>query len=216
MHIRKHKQILWDYNGTLLNDLEHCINVINSMLKERQLPLLDKSSYRLHFGFPVQNYYKSIGFNFEEEAFEKTGLEFIQRYNAGISKLQLMPFAKESLLYFKEKGFKQYILSARNEEALKQELEQFEIADYFQAVAGLANNYAAGKAQRAAELIKTVNAKPEECLLIGDTIHDSETAKSIGCDCILVEGGHHPREKLKACRRPVYKNLKEFTENFKA
>ncbi len=183
------------------------------MLQERKLPVLDKNSYRRHFGFPVKNYYKAIGFNFEKEAFEKTGLEFIRRYNKDVSKLQLMLYAKESLVLFKKQGFKQYIISARNEKDLKKELNQFQILDFFEAIAGLADNYAAGKTERAAELIKTFEAEPKECLLIGDTSHDGETAESLGCDCVLISDGHHPPEKLKPFNYPVYKSLKDFAEN---
>lgn len=183
------------------------------MLQERKLPVLDKNSYRRHFDFPVKNYYKAIGFDFEKEAFEKTGLEFIRRYNKDVSKLQLMPYAKESLVLFKKQGFKQYIISARNEKDLKKELNQFQILDFFEAIAGLADNYAAGKTERAAELIKTFEAEPKECLLIGDTSHDGETAESLGCDCVLISDGHHPPEKLKPFNYPVYKSLNVFTEN---
>ncbi|HSH51393.1 MAG TPA: hypothetical protein VK982_06685, partial [Bacteroidales bacterium] len=74
------KLIIWDWNGTLLNDIDACIISMNVMLERRNMKLLDKAMYRKMFTFPVQDYYKSIGFDFLQESFEKLSIEYINLY----------------------------------------------------------------------------------------------------------------------------------------
>jgi hypothetical protein len=59
-----YKNIIWDWNGTLLNDITICIKSMNILLKERTLPLISEDKYRDIFTFPVRNYYEQLGFDF--------------------------------------------------------------------------------------------------------------------------------------------------------
>ena len=61
------KAIIWDYNGTLLNDLSIGVECINRMLTKRELPLLTTESYREVFTFPVKKYYELVGFDFNKD-----------------------------------------------------------------------------------------------------------------------------------------------------
>ena len=55
------KHIIWDWNGTLLDDLDVSMDALNSILTKEQLPLvLDKDEYRKYFQFPVIEYYKKV------------------------------------------------------------------------------------------------------------------------------------------------------------
>ena len=60
----KYTNIIWDWNGTLLNDTELSIKCINTLLKRRSLPLLSAEQYREVFGFPIREYYQRIGLDF--------------------------------------------------------------------------------------------------------------------------------------------------------
>ena len=58
----KVKHIIWDWNGTLLDDLDVSMAALNEVLKSEQLPLvLDKEEYRQYFQFPVIKYYEKVG-----------------------------------------------------------------------------------------------------------------------------------------------------------
>ena len=72
--------IIWDWNGTLLDDAEVCREAINKMLKVRNLPELSLSTYRNVFTFPVIEYYKEVGFDFSKEDWEPVAMEFINLY----------------------------------------------------------------------------------------------------------------------------------------
>ena len=62
--IAKHKHIIWDWNGTLINDVWLVVEAMNKMLKKRNLPKIDSKKYREIFDFPVTEYYSKLGFDF--------------------------------------------------------------------------------------------------------------------------------------------------------
>ena len=70
----KYKHIVWDWNGTLLDDRWLCIEAINYVLKSRNMPLVSNKDYRNLFCFPVIEYYKKLGFDFTKEPFPILGI----------------------------------------------------------------------------------------------------------------------------------------------
>ena len=70
LDLTRYSHILWDWNGTLLDDAWLCVDVMNSMLTERKLQPLTLQRYRDIFSFPVKDYYLLLGFDFEKEPFE--------------------------------------------------------------------------------------------------------------------------------------------------
>jgi hypothetical protein len=80
----KYSLIIWDFNGTILDDLELSLNSINIVLKRRNLPIIkDKAAYRTKFGFPIENYYRSLGMDFEKEPYKIPADEWVKLYNDG-------------------------------------------------------------------------------------------------------------------------------------
>lgn len=83
----KIKHIIWDWNGTLLDDLWLSIKAINIVLNRYQLPEIHEEKYLEIFTFPVIDYYERLGFDFEKQPFTVVGTEFIEEY----TKRQLKP-----------------------------------------------------------------------------------------------------------------------------
>lgn len=205
--------ILWDWNGTLLNDLDFCISTINILLKKRNLKLLDSSSYKEKFSFPVKDYYSSIGFDFEKEDFAIPAQEYISIYNNGVKNCQLHNSVLSVLKYFQGKGFRQFVLSAMEQNMLETTLKQQNIFDYFEDIAGLGDHYAASKIERGRQLISKAKINTETTTMVGDTIHDFEVAQELGINCILVNIGHQSEERLKSTGTIVVNNLNQLKES---
>lgn len=206
--------IVWDWNGTLLNDVNICIETINELLKNRKLPLLNKEHYLDVFGFPVRNYYQRIGFDFEKEPFEIPAHQYIDLYYKNLDQSGLHSEAIPTLNFFKEKKFTQVLLSASEQEKLDMATKKFGINNYFKSIAGLDNHYATSKVDIGKLLLKKLNKLPEEVCMIGDTTHDAEVAQSLGCKCVLVAKGHQSNNKLKETGQTVVKNLSNLEEIF--
>lgn len=203
------QSIIWDWNGTLLNDLDFCISTINKLLQKRNLNLLDRFSYKEVFSFPVKDYYEAIGFDFSKEDFSIPAQEFIDHYNAGVTRCNLHPAATEVLEHFKNRGLRQFVLSAMQQNMLEATLKHQHILDYFEGVAGLNDHYAVSKIERGEQLIQHFNINKEQATIIGDTNHDFEVAEQLEIDCILVADGHQSADRLKATGAQVIDMLPE-------
>jgi len=206
------KTILWDWNGTLLDDLEICLNGVNQLLADRSLPLLDKQRYQHIFNFPVREYYVKAGFDFSKEPFEIPAEQFMVHYKTLLHEALLFDDVIEVLDCFCNQGFRQYILSAMEQVALEQSIESRGISQFFTSIYGINNNLAYSKIENGRQLIRDYKINPAEAILIGDTIHDAEVAKDIGIDVILVSRGHQSFQRLQSTGLPVIGNLCQLKE----
>ena len=191
------KTIIWDWNGTLLNDLDICISTINVLLKKRDLPLLDRGSYKEVFSFPVKDYYQAVGFDFEKEDFAIPAREFIDLYDCRVSECNLHSLAVEVLTHMKSKGYRQFVLSAMKQNMLEETLKQNGIFHFFEGIAGLNDHYAVSKIERGIQLINQFKIDKKDAVIIGDTIHDYEVAKELDLKCLLITDGHQSADRLK-------------------
>lgn len=192
------KGIIWDWNGTLLDDASIAVKTMNHMLEKRGMNLLSLDSYKSVFTFPVKKYYQAIGFDFQTEPFEVPANEFIDLYNAQLDSCRLHKDTIPILEHFQSAGIKQFILSAMEQTVLNQCLKNYEIDHYFEFALGLDNIYAASKIENGHRLIASQQLKASELVLIGDTVHDFEVATELGCQCVLIADGHQSKAVLEA------------------
>lgn len=205
--------IIWDWNGTLLDDTELSVQTMNQMLQKRNLQPLTITTYKEVFSFPVKDYYSKIGFDFLSEPFEIPATEYIDIYNSSVDNCNLHNHALMVLKYFKDLGIRQYVLSAMEQQALNRCLELLQITQYFEHVSGLDNHYAASKLDNGKQLIKTLHLETGQLLLIGDTVHDYEVACELGCKCILIANGHQSDSILKSTGVTVIDTLSDLIPN---
>jgi phosphoglycolate phosphatase len=191
-----YKHILWDWNGTLLNDAEICVSVMNQLLSKRDMPLSDMDFYRKVFGFPVINYYKELGFDFSKEPFEKVSVEFITEYQKQSYSAELVKDAENVLSFCRSKGYSQSVLSASQIENLTSQVNHFGIGHYFDKLLGLDHVHATSKVEIGKAWLSFSGLDRANLLMVGDTVHDFETARELGSDVILLSSGHQSRERL--------------------
>lgn len=210
----KIKHIIWDWNGTLLNDNWLSIKAINILLEKYDLPEIDEEKYLKIFTFPVIEYYKKLGFDFDRTPFSIIGTEFIKEYTDRMYEAKLQDGARESLNYFHEINISQSLLSAAKQQMLNDLMKYHDLEKYFLKVAGLTDHYANSKVNAGKSWIKELKYNPKEILLIGDTLHDAEVADEIGTNCVLIAKGHTTFDRLKLSGKDVFHTLFEFKEWF--
>jgi len=203
------KTIFWDFNGTMLDDTQVCIDAMNLMLKERNLPLLNEKRYRDVFTFPVKDYYAKIGFDFDKEPFEKPAIEFIENYDEMIRTAGIFDDTEMAMKEFRRRGYVQMILSAMQNDFLNELVNQHGIAHYFDRISGIENHYANGKVENARKLIAGLDGHTGEIILIGDTIHDHEVGEDLGIRVILVSWGHQSADRIRSTGRELAHNFEE-------
>lgn len=211
--IEKYKHIIWDWNGTIFNDVDLCVELINQLLEERGIQTLSNDDYKRVFTIPVKNYYAAIGFDFEKEPFEIVGKKWMDEYERRKFECGLYEGIFETLHKIKLSGIGQSILSAYSQHTLDEMVAHYGLTHFFTHVVGLDNIYAASKLHLGKELIKKLGNGKGETLLIGDTEHDYEVATEIGADCVLIANGHQSKEKLEKLDAVVTDDLsKLFSE----
>lgn len=198
--------VIWDWNGTLLNDVDVCVAAMNRLLGRRGLARLSLARYREVFTFPVQLYYERVGFDFRGESFADVAVEYHDAYEELVHGAELHSDALESLEAFRVRGVGQAVLSALEETRLQNELASRALDGYFSHVFGLPDLHARSKADRGRELLRAVGTHGRQWM-IGDTIHDAEVAREIGVRCVLVGCGHHGADQLRAGGVPVFSGL---------
>jgi phosphoglycolate phosphatase len=200
--------VIWDWNGTLLDDVEVCIAAMNRLLARRSLGDLTLDRYREVFTFPVQTYYERMGFDFSRESFADVAVEYHDEYEELVLGAELHADAMTVLERLHQAGREQAVLSALEETRLRRELSVRGISGYFSHVYGLSDLHAISKATRGRELLEQMSVNGD-AWMIGDTVHDAEVAATMGARCVLVTCGHHAAEQLRSTGAPVFSNLAE-------
>jgi phosphoglycolate phosphatase len=203
----RYDHVIWDWNGTLFDDIELVVDVANLMLRRRSLETIDHDRYREIFGFPVRGYYERIGFDLEREPFEELAVEFIDEYQARWREHQLRADARPVADALDDRGVTQSVLSASEQGLLDAMTAHFAIDERMIALVGIDDHHAASKLDHGLGHIEALPTSRQRVLLVGDTEHDFEVATAMGVDCALVEDGHAPRTRLEATGAPTYESL---------
>lgn len=208
------KHVFFDFNGTIIDDLDLCLELLNKILKEQNKPLVSKERYKEIFTFPIKDYYKAAGVDFNLKPFEKLADEFIEEYQPRSMNVGLFTSAIPTFKFLKEKGINLYILSASEVNNLKSQCQNYDICKYFNAILGIDNIYAKSKVDIAKNYIKEHNINKDETIFIGDTLHDKEVADAIGVKCFLVSCGHQAESVLKNANVEIFSSIEGLKDNY--
>lgn len=204
--------IIWDWNGTLLNDVEICIESINILLERRNHPFITRPKYMDIFTFPVKDYYIKAGFDFTSEPFDVIAIEFMDLYFKKLKYAPVFPEAYGVLKTLKENKFNQVMISAMEHDALIRSVKEKELYQYFDSIAGINDHFAGGKIENARNTVRKLNIDTEKTLLIGDTIHDYEVAKELGIQCVLISQGHQSAKRLEHMECKILQGLEDIPD----
>ncbi len=203
--------VIWDFNGTIFDDVDVGIKSANVLLERQGLPLIEnRQQYRDVFGFPIIDYYRKLGLVTTEESYNELAPVWVDIYNEFEKTAKIFDGVEDKLKKIKSAGLHQIILSATETEMLKAQVKRLGIYDYFDEVLGLDNIRAYSKVEVAKEWIK--KEKPHKAVFLGDTTHDFEVAKQIGVECILIANGHQSRKVLEKCGTKIINSVKEIDE----
>lgn len=204
----KYSYIVWDFNGTLMNDVDIAVAAVNDMLLKRGMEPTYKEKYLKMVTSPIIDYYKKI-FDLNVVSFDDITEEFLESYNTRLALAGLMPGAAEALDMFDKMGMVQCVISSFEQRRLENLIGYLGISQYFDEISGAGDIRSEGKLDRGLEWLRRRNADPSEVLVIGDLVHDFELARYMGTDCVLISAGHQHETELKACGVPVFRSLND-------
>ena len=208
----KYTYCIWDFNGTILDDVELGMNSVNTLLAERGLPVIPcKDAYRKRFDFPIIDYYRDLGFDFNKDPYEKLAVLWVELYMRDLADAKLFDGLVQMLDFFDRAGVRQVVLSASERAMLVKQLEGLGIADRFEEIMGVDNIYGDSKLALAEDWKR--RHPGEKAMFVGDTTHDCETAELLGADCFIVCAGHQCKERFEGITDNIYSSLTDLKEH---
>lgn len=201
------KRLIWDWNGTLLDDVAAAVGALNRMLTKRGAAPITVDRYRRRFGFPVRSFYAELGVDLDRWDWDEICEDF-HRFVAAEPQA-VRSEARAALELAERKGFRQSILSALRQDLLERSLAANGLTAFFDKIFGVDNLDGASKLQRGHELMAALGSEAGAAIFIGDTLHDAEVARALDARCILVSCGHQMPERLTAAGCPVAGSLIE-------
>ena len=202
---------IWDFNGTILDDVDLGRKAVNILLEERGISTIpSKEEYRKKFDFPIIDYYRDLGFNFDTDPYEELAELWVDLYMKNLPMAPMYPDVVPTLDFFEERGVIQSVILASERSMLLTQLKGLGIEGRFEEIMGIDNIYGDSKLA----LAKDWRARHpnERVMFIGDTTHDCETAKILDADCFIVCAGHQCRERFKGDDLKIFDSLEELTE----
>ena len=191
--------LIWDFNGTILDDVDACIRSANMLLTAYNLPTLhSREEYKRYFGFPIIDYYRRLGFDFDRIPYDVLAPEWVGYYLENVKGAPLCPAVTVAFDRAKAAGLSQWVLSATEQEMLTRQITDLGILDRFDGILGMDTIHAHSKEAIA---VAWRESHPDaRALMLGDTDHDATVAKTMGADCILLTTGHQSRAVLEKCQ----------------
>ena len=209
--MKNYSLIIWDFNGTLLDDVGAALGSVNDMLARRSKKPITLDEYREYIDVPIRHFYEQV-LDLENEDYDLILNEFQQGYEAHVKNCGLTRFVSAALEEAKRLGIPQVVLSSSEQSQLERLLKRYEIDGYFDSVLGADNLLAGSKVERAEKFIEEHGVDASKAVVVGDLLHDCDVAKAIGSQCLLITSGHHDRARLESADVRVEDTLKSFVE----
>ncbi len=186
--------IIWDYNGTVVNDVLASVEAVNFMLDNRGLSHTDINAYKNDIDMPILNYYKTVGIC---DDVSKLSIEYREGLLNNSHLISIFEGVRDVIEAANKKGIKSILLSSLYHEYLIEEVTDYGIKDLFYIIQGMPDRYVGSKTANALEILKEEGVEPCNVLCVGDLKSDAELAKAIGANCVLVGCGHMSRQRLE-------------------
>lgn len=198
--MKSYQCIIWDWNGTLADDVGAALLAVNDILAARNMPPISMEQYYAYIDTPISRFYEHL-FDLREVPMSVLSGEFGAGYARHFEALH--PGAETLLAELHRAGIRQVILSAAHRDAVEQDTARFGIRGYFDEIIAADDLLAASKVERGKAWLARQSIPPESMVMIGDTLHDYDTARAMGIDSILCAIGHQSERDLRATGAPV-------------
>lgn len=204
--------VIWDWSGTLIDDVALSLGAVNRMLEVRGLEALSTDRYRELYTFPMDGLFRSLGLfpeGGQPEAFTALVDEYVEGYTRRAMRFNLRPGAREALERMKEAGHDQVLITSSRNSVLRKQVYRSRLGGYFESVLGTWSSLPANTCTVARMYLTSRGIGGGGAVFVGDTTGVADTAREIGSRCVLVSGGHESRRRLGAAGCRVFGGLDE-------
>jgi phosphoglycolate phosphatase-like HAD superfamily hydrolase len=198
--------LVWDWNGTLLDDLSLVVLATNHAFAAVGARAVDADEHRSRFRRPVADFYaEMLGRAVTEEEFGRLDRIFHEAYRLGLTDMAL---AADAMTAIKSWPGSQSLLSMWFHSELVPAVETYGLAGVFTRVDGLRTEVGGHlKAAHLAAHLAELGLTGDRVVLIGDSLDDAAAADTAGAASVLYTGGFTDPVRLRASGRPVADTL---------
>ncbi len=193
----KYDYIIWDYNGTIIDDAWVAVAAENIVLRDHGLSEIDMEFYLRECEMPIENFYNKI-YDFSKCDFEEVADAFLRNYDRISVQAKPFPEVVSAIESFSRLGLQQSVISGFETGRLVKSLKEFRLDGYFGFMSGSDDVNCGPKSERAKRVVEKNGYDPKRTLFIGDMYHDYETSRYVGADCILIAKGHQGADVLRS------------------
>jgi phosphoglycolate phosphatase len=194
------KALLLDLDGTLLDTLDDIADSANYVLEQHGWPIHETMAYKYFIGNGAATLAKRI---LPEEERTKEQIEnvkklFIDRYQTHVID-KTLPYdgVVEALNESRKRGIRMAVVSNKPDAQTQYVVSKLFEPTLFDYVVGNKPDLPLKPDPTIAKLaMEALGVKPSECLFVGDTGGDMETAKTAGCIAVGVTWGFRERNEL--------------------
>ncbi|MDM4720954.1 HAD hydrolase-like protein [Micromonospora sp. WMMA1363] len=203
-----HPHLVWDWNGTLLNDLDLVVSSTNAAFASVGGPRITADEHRVRFRRPIADYYAEVlGQAVDDEAFGRLDRIFHDAYRDGLTTCVL---AHDAVAAMSSWPGGQSLLSMWFHDELVPAVDTHGLTSRFLRIDGLRATIGGDrKAASLTEHLAELRMDGRDVVLIGDSLDDADAALSVGGRAVLYTGGFTDPTRLKASGHPVADTLTE-------
>ncbi|MFE2556800.1 HAD family hydrolase [Streptomyces sp. NPDC059352] len=210
-HGLRGKHLVWDWNGTLLDDTSAVIGATNAAFAEIGLEPITLERYRELYTVPVPKFYERLMGRLPTDA-EWIVMDgaFHRHYRPRAEGCGLTLGAAELLAARQDSGFTQSLLSLAPHAELIPLVRRHGIAERFVRMDGRVGDSTDGKSGHMVRHLAALSDVPaDRVVVIGDAADDAVAAAHVGAKAVLYTGGSHSRASLERVGVPVVDSLTE-------
>ncbi|WP_335939090.1 HAD family hydrolase [Streptomyces sp. PTD5-9] len=210
-HGKHRTHLVWDWNGTLLDDTAAVIGATNAAFGEVGLEPITLEQYREMYCIPIPRFYERLMGRVPTDAeWERMDVIFHRHYTEQRAACGLTAGAEELLAQWRLAGGSQSLLSMYGHEQLVPVVRGYGIEPHFLRVDGRTGPSGGSKARHMERHFAALGGiSPERTVVIGDAVDDAVAADHVGAKAVLYTGGSHSRASLEAAGVPVVDSLAE-------
>jgi len=190
------RNLIFDWSGTLVDDLGPVIEATNAVLEKYSIGKLDREAFRRCFRLPYREFYAELLPNIPLEELEA---HFRPAFDNAVTPVTVLPHAREKLEWCTALGIRTFVLTSMDTIAFERQMDDFGFRHHFEATySGVLD-----KREVIHRILETHGLNPEETAFVGDMTHDVETARHGGISSIAVLTGYNHAEILAAVRPDI-------------
>ena len=183
------KNLLFDWSGTLCDDLALTLEATNYVLAQYGKNSLTREQFRDEFQLPYPDYYA-----WKTPGAKLTDLEKYYRhaFDNAVTQVTIIPHAKEFLEFCRSRGIRCFILTSMDPRAFDEQARYLGLKDYFEHIHSGVRN----KEEYIYTLLRQHQLNPADTAFIGDMQHDINAAHCAGIIGIGVLTGYNNASQL--------------------